>query len=1005
MLLTSSRDRGSRRRSRRAEHIVRLPQARGLPAAVGLLILVLLLASCAPVQQWGPRPDQLGPRPGQTPLDAAEIYLQRYQPGPTPRVFQTTRIYDRNGALIGELWSEGRRSWLPLKRFSQYLIDATIAAEDSTFYNNTGVDSVRVIGAALKNYEAGQVVSGASTITMQLARNLFLGPDERYEQSMDRKMLEAGLAQELNDLFTKNEILEMYLNLANYGHLAYGPEAASQVYFAKPATQLTLAEAALLAGIPQSPARLDPFRNLQGAKARQRIVLDMMVRHGYLSEEQADAAYLEPLTLNPDPDRRVNLVPHFVNYVSDVLDARLGSGSSVRSGLAITSSLDLRFQALAQDVVARQVKALKPKHDLSNAALVAMLPYNGEILAMVGSADFNDAKIAGQVNVARSLRQPGSSIKPVLYAAAMDDLLISPATVLWDIPVSYTITGTKPYAPRNYDGKFHGPVTVRTALANSYNVPAVKLLDAVTVDRMLQGAEFMGIRSLSESDRKFGLALTLGGGDVTLLELTNAYNVLASGGRAVAPEPVLQAADAYGRPVLNARRPSGEPLQAVKSSTAFLLTDILSDNAARTPMFGANSPLKLSKPAAAKTGTTDDWRDNWTIGYTRYLAAGVWAGNSDGHPMKHVSGIAGAAPIWHEFMEAVIKQPELLLEIGAAAAGDEASWQFPPPPDVVVVTGACPPRMACRKGGEIFSAEWVAAAGDAGPLADTVILAQAAPVSAGGRWTAYCRTESGAMRALLKLPGPLGILAAIAPPADALSAGPDARLQPASFSARAPAAANPPRAVDVSRAVAWSLQSPTPVDLGPCDRLPQTVRKAGAGLSAAADYGSGGNPRAGPFADAVASVKGIGPVAAQALTLAALPAAETTPEPAATAEATPVVVAPRADFRFALGQAIQHHDSCPGHYIVGAVLTSGGAPMPGVHVTMVDEWGNRADAWSKSGAGDAGRYDFPIGATANRYTLTVVDADGAPLSAPVTIEHQQGYGGSHSCHTVVWQAY
>ncbi len=234
---------------------------------------------------------------------------------------------------------------------------------------------------------------------MQLSRNLFLGPDERYEQSMDRKVLEAGLAQELNELFSKDEILEMYLNLANYGHLAYGPEAASQVYFGKPASQLTLAEAALLAGIPQSPARLDPFANLPGAKERQRTVLDLMVRHGYLAQAEADAAYFEPLTLNPDPDRHINVVPHFVNYVSDVLDARLGGSAGLRSGLTITSTLDLRFQALAQDIVAKQVKALKPKHDLSNGSLVAMLPYSGEILAMVGSADFNDTKIAGQVNV------------------------------------------------------------------------------------------------------------------------------------------------------------------------------------------------------------------------------------------------------------------------------------------------------------------------------------------------------------------------------------------------------------------------------------------------------------------------------------------------------------------------------------------------------------------------------------------------------------------------------
>ena len=961
-----------------------------------LLLAAVLLAACGPTRQ-------LGPRPGTTPLDAAEIYLQRYQPGPMPRVFQTTRIFDRNGALIGELWSEGRRSWLPLKRFSKDLIDATIASEDSTFYNNTGVDTARVIGAALTNYEAGQVVSGASTITMQLARNLFLGPDDRYEQTMDRKLLEAGLAQELTELFSKDEILEMYLNLANYGHRAYGPEAASQTYFGKPAAQLTLAEAALLAGIPQSPARLDPFQDLPAAKARQRTVLDLMVRHGYLTTAGADAAFFQPLTLNPDPERRVNVVPHFVQYLSDTLDARLGGSAGVRSGLIVTSTLDLRFQALAQDIVAKQVKALKSKNDVSNGALVAMLPYNGEIVAMVGSADFNDTKIAGQVNVTRALRQPGSSIKPVLYAAAMDDMLISPATVLWDIPVSFPITGTAPYTPRNYDSKFHGPVTVRTALANSYNIPAVKLLDAVTVDRMLRGADLMGIRSLSQSDRTFGLALTLGGGDVTLLELTNAYNVLASGGIAVAPEPILQAVDGYGRPVLNARRPAGTALQAVRASTAYLLTDILSDNDARKPMFGLNSPLKISKPAAAKTGTTDDWRDNWTLGYTRYLVTGVWAGNSDGHPMRNVSGIAGAAPIWHDFMEAVLKQPDLLATIGAPAVGAPAdkpgttgadqAWQFVRPPDVQM-RDACPPLVTCRKGGEYFSSEWLNAAGEAGPLVDSVALVPSAPVYAGrpdgGRWTAYCSTEPGAVRALLKLPGPLGIPSPTEVVTSTLSQAPESALQAVSNSLRAPASTSttskPPRRVDVLRAVAWSLRSPTPVDLGPCANLQSTVQQAlradprqGDGaLAISADLSAAMNPKAGPVAGTIQSVS---------------------------ENSLPAIAASPSDFRFALGEGIVHHDSCPGQYIMGSVLTRSGAPMSGVHITMIDEWGNRADAWSKSEASDAGRYDFPISATPNKYTLTVVDSNGTPVSAPVTVEHQQGYGGTHACHTVIWQAY
>ena len=947
-----------------------------------LLLLALLLSGCVAAAP------QLGPRPGQTPLEAAEAYLQRFQPGTNPRVFQTTHILDRRGIPIAELWREGRRTWVPLKRISPHLINATIAVEDSTFYINTGVDTARVVGAALQNYEEGEVVSGASTITMQLARNLFLNADERFEQSMDRKLLEAAFAQELNNLFSKDEILEMYLNLANYSHLTYGPEAASQIYFAKSASDLSLAEATLIAGIPQWPAILDPYKDLPAVKERQRTVLDMMVRHGYLTQEVADAAYQQPVALNPDPDRRINLYPHYVNYVVDVLDTRLGPGAGLRSGLTITSTLDIRFQDLAQEIVAKQVKALQPTHDLSNGALVALLPYSGEILAMVGSADFNDEKIAGQVNVTRSLRQPGSAIKPVLYATAMDDLLISPATVLWDIPVSYPITGAKPYAPVNYDNKFHGPVTVRTALANSYNIPAVKLLEAVTVDRMLRGAEVMGIRSLSKSEINFGLALTLGGGDVTLLELTTAYSVLASDGRAVGPEPILQAVDAYGRPVLTARRPQGEPLQAVRPSTAFLMTDILSDNDARTPMFGANSPLRLSKPAAAKTGTTDDWRDNWTVGYTRFLVTGTWTGNSDGHPMKRVSGIAGAAPIWHEFMEAVLKQPEMLAAIGAPNPSDEETWQFAVPLDVEQ-RDACPPQMKCRKGGEYFSKVWLEAAGEAGPLADSVAQVPSAPVYAwrpdSGRWTAYCQTEPAAVRGLLRLPGPLGLPKPVAAGSDILPVASEGSLHLVSYVLQeAPAQA--PRQVDVLKAVAWSLRAPTPVNLGPCESLQQTVRQAlqadprqgDASLSISIDLGSAMDPNAGPVAGTLTSP---------------------------TDNAVPVIGASPAEFRFALGQAIQNHSNCPGHYIVGAVLDRNGARMGGVRIVMVDEWGNRAEAISKTGASDAGQYDFPINSFANRYTLTIVDTSGSPISVPITVEHLQGYGGDYPCHTVIWQAY
>ncbi|MFZ2361298.1 MAG: transglycosylase domain-containing protein, partial [Anaerolineae bacterium] len=653
-----------------------------------LLALALLLAGCT-------TPKQLGERPAPTVKDAVEIYLQRYQPGPLPRVFETTRITDRHGALLAELWDEGRRTWIPLSAVSQHLLDATIATEDATFYANVGIDPARIAGAALQNAQQGSVQSGASTITMQLARNLFIGPDERYRESMDRKMLEAGLAQELTTLFSKDELLEMYLNLLNYGHLAYGPEAASRVYFAKPAADLTLAEATLLAGIPQQPATLDPFKNFDAARARQRIVLDMMVRHGKLTPAQADAAFAEPIALNPDPDRRIVAAPHFAHYVTQEAQALLDQESLARGGWTITTTLDLPMQTVAQDLVAARVAEFQPQFDLSNAALVALRPGSGQILAMVGSADFDDASIDGQVNVAVSPRQPGSAIKPLLYATAFDDTLLSPASVLWDVPVTYTVSAGNVYTPVNYDHQFHGPVTARTALANSYNVPAIKLLDAVGVGRMLERSQAMGLRSLTQDASHYGLSLTLGGGEVTLLDLTTAFATLANAGTFVAPTPFLAVADAQGRPVA---LPQAEVRQAVSPAAAFQVTDILSDNAARTPAFGVNNPLRISQPAAVKTGTTSDWRDNWTVGYTRYLVVGVWAGNSDGRPMRNTSGLTGAAPIWSGFMQAVLADPVLLATL--EAAGDPTAWQFQPPADMAQRNGpgglACPPVLFCR---------------------------------------------------------------------------------------------------------------------------------------------------------------------------------------------------------------------------------------------------------------------------------------------------------------------
>ena len=433
----------------------------------------------------------------------------------------------------------------------------------------------------------------------------------------------------------------------------------------------------------------------------------------------------------------------------------------MRSGLAVTTTLDLKMQELAQRIVARKVKELKPKHDLNNAALVAMRPESGEILAMVGSADFDDTAISGQVNVATSPRQPGSAIKPLVYATALNDNLISPATILWDVPVTYTVGNSLTYTPANYDGKFHGPVTVRTALANSYNIPAVKLLDAVTVERMLKAAEAFGIRSLNRGKEWYGLSLTLGGGEMTLLELTSAYAALASGGQAVTPEPILAVADALGRPV-EAALPSNRPNRCSgagfprpprsRSRTSSATTRRgrpCSARPARSSSAGPPRPRPARRTISGTTGRS---------AILRHLVTGVWAGNTDGQPMKKVSGIAGAAPIWHDFMEGVLADPALRQTLGVGE--DPAAWQFVPPADVEQ-RADCPPGATCREGGEYFSRAWLDAAGEAGPLADSVVKAPSAPVYAalpeGGRWTAYCRVEPAAVRPLLKLPGQLGL--------------------------------------------------------------------------------------------------------------------------------------------------------------------------------------------------------------------------------------------------------
>lgn len=712
------------------------------------LVLVVLLAGCS---SPAPLPDQLsrvpvltgealivyhlqkyakeyplGARLTGSPRAIAEAYLRRYQPGTLPRVFESSVVYDREGKLLGEIFEDGRRTWAPLSRISPHLLDAVIATEDATFYQNNGIEPRRLVGALLQNTRSSDVVAGASTITMQLARMLFMPPEERFNRSLDRKITEALLAQDLTRLYTKDELLEMYLNMAYFGHLAYGPEAAARTYFGKSAADLTLNEASLLAGLPQQPALLDPYINVDGAKARQRIVLDLMVRRGYITQAEADAAHQTPIALTDDPNLRPQLAPHFMQYLTLYLARAPQQFNLARSGLTIKATLDLDMQNMAQEVVRQNVDALRPRFNLNNAALMALKPGTAEILVMVGSADYNNNAIDGQVNVALRQRQPGSSIKPIVYSTAIDHGLVSPATLLWDLPVTFPMADGKNYRPVNYDSKFRGPVTVRTALANSLNVPTVKMFDGIEPSDFVTTAVKMGLTSFDPASvDRYGLATALGGQEVSLFDLTTAYHTIANGGRFVEPTPVREIMTSDGQRVKI--DPTRQPVQAISPDTAFLISDIISDNKARAPVFGENSRLKLSRPAAAKTGTTTNFRDNWTMGFTKYLVAGVWAGNNNGQPMRNADGITGAAPIWNQFMEGVLANPAMLRMLGAPET--EEGWDFDKPADVAQVPRTCPREIRCRDGGEYFAQSWLDKMAAAGAYADSFLSGIMAPVT------------------------------------------------------------------------------------------------------------------------------------------------------------------------------------------------------------------------------------------------------------------------------------
>jgi 1A family penicillin-binding protein len=654
--------------------------------------------------------------------------------------FVNTEIYDRNGQLLYEIFdpSGGRRILVPYAQISPDLINATVATEDSRFWQHPGVDPIGIIRAVIQNVKGGGIVSGASTIPQQLVKIVLLSPEERTQQTLMRKVREAVLASEVSRRYSKQEILEIYVNEVNYGHLAYGIGEAAETYFSKKPSDLTLAEAAMLAGLPQAPAYWDPYTDLERAKRRQAVVLDLMARDGYITQAQADATKAVEIKLQP---QRLDVeAPHYVVWIHQLLEQKYGADVLYRSGLRVTTSLDSRLQQIAQQEVAGHVAELADQK-ATNGALVAIKPDTGEVLAMVGSADFNNVDIDGQVNEALALQQPGSSIKPITYVAAFEKGW-TPATMIWDVTTQWPGAGGEPYTPHNYDGKEHGPVLVRQALAQSLNIPAVKTLEFVGLPGFLDKAQRMGITTLTHPDQ-YGLSLTLGGGDVTLLELAGAYATFANNGRQVAPVAILKIEDSNGN-VLEEYQPQGGE-QVVSPQHAYLITDILADNAARAPMFGENSALRLSRPAAAKTGTTDDYRDAWTMGYTPELVAGVWVGNADNTPMKSLAGSRGAAPIWHNFMERALEgtspqqfsRPDGIEEIEISLDGGS------------VPSPACP---ADRKRKEIFAA-------GQGPLGPEYDFHQFIRIdtSTNARATEYCPPEVVEERYYFYLPGPEGL--------------------------------------------------------------------------------------------------------------------------------------------------------------------------------------------------------------------------------------------------------
>jgi len=590
----------------------------------------------------------------------------------------STKIFDRNGKLIYEIYANQRRTPVDINQIPTYVKDATIAIEDREFYKHHGF-SLTGIARAFYKTVFKRKLEGGSTLTQQLVKNSLLTP----ERTIKRKIKEFVLATLVEIIYPKDKILEMYLNQIPYGSTAYGIESASELYFGKEAKDLTLAEAALLAGLPAAPTAYSPFgANPERAKVRQELVLKRMVEDGYISQEEADKAKKEELKYAKPQKLKA---PHFTLWVKELLAEKYGDSVVEQGGLRVTTTLDLELQEFAEEQVASEVGKLK-KQNVGNGIALVTRPKSGEILAMVGSKDYFAEDEDGKVNVIFSLRQPGSSIKPLNYALAIENKIITASTPLADIPTCFIISGQPPYCPKNYDNTFHGIQQIRFALGNSLNIPAVRVLALNGIENFIDFAKKMGITTFEDPSR-YGLSLTLGGGEVRPHDMAIAFGVFANQGIKVPLNPILKVEDWKGKVYEETKPDEVEGERVLSAETAFIISNILSDNGARSLAFGASSLLNVKghPEVSVKTGTTNDRRDNWTIGYTTHILALSWVGNNNNKEMSGaVSGVSGASPIWNKIIKYALDKAEK-----GEYNKNDSGHGIQPKPDGVVGTNVC----------------------------------------------------------------------------------------------------------------------------------------------------------------------------------------------------------------------------------------------------------------------------------------------------------------------------